>query len=460
MCLLNRIIRRNKGLGLLFILFISWSCSLNNSSEIKGKPVEVKTPVEIQTIGHWKAGGLKLKLLKEVIRQFEFENQDIKVNIKFPEDLYFPEKSDAQFVYSQLIQPTQKWDILLVRNDYNEVTMLTKDPEWPKKYVVDFSQFEIFRKNSVSYITSDDMKKQWHGIVPGHSIDGQSFVLWANKKLAEKIGIQLKPFDITFDEFENYFKAVSDYNKKNNTNIRALEFTGWVSANFALAQQLFASIIGDFDKLKDKSYSREKIKAWEEVLQATEKLSTYKLIDPNWRGMNLETKNYEKLLNEESLFTVNGTWMYNNWQKLDSVKFLNMVPLELPVMKPANTYIGEFSIPWIVPLKAQHKEEAIRYMLYWCRPDIADKWIRYTKSPTGVKSTMVQSIFGFDVYDNFDYTINKKYKGKKFPVESSNSSIFFGEKNATVKTHFEEVLEGSMTANEAMRIIGKQLVKN
>ncbi|MCC7299937.1 MAG: hypothetical protein IT583_02530, partial [Verrucomicrobia bacterium] len=56
---------------------------------------EVRTVAPKSTlrwIGHWKGEGLREKLVREVLDDFTFENQDIEVQLAFAADI-FPERS-------------------------------------------------------------------------------------------------------------------------------------------------------------------------------------------------------------------------------------------------------------------------------------------------------------------------------------------------------------------------------
>jgi hypothetical protein len=222
---------------------------------------------------------------------------------------------------------------------------------------------------------------------------------------------------------------------------------------------LLRDLVGDYDKVRNEDYAEEKINAWEQVLQYFEKIGSYNVIAPNWNEEKWSFYN-EKLINGESLFSVNGTWLYNLMEGIDKINYTKVIPLELPAFKPSSTYMGELSIPWAVPLNAKNREEAIRFMLYWCQPSIADDWIKNTKSPTGIKGSLVQSGFGKDVYENFDYIINKKYNGKKLKANQNGNARLFGEKNRDIPNYFIDVLTGSLTANEAMRKIKSRLVRS
>lgn len=440
------------------VLFFAVSCTQKTSKhEVSGKPIKVAEPVQLNWVGHWQNEGYKEQLLYDMARRFEFENQDVVINIKFPKDAYGG-KNEAEYIIEELKKPASTWDIFRINNEVNGIANIINNPEWPAEYLVDFSQFEQFRNNSQDVVTSEKMKKRWGGIVPGHALDAHSFVLWCNKDVAAKLGIEIKQFDITVDDFELYLKKVNEYNKTNNKTIYGFTFnSGWLPT-YSLGLQLFCSIIGDYNKIIDENYSEEKVKAWEQVLKYLENLTQYKPIDPNWKNIPYES-DYKNILNDECLFVINGTWMYNIWQGLDSINYKKVIPLELPAFNPSKTYLGEVSIPWVVPKNSVHKEEAIRFMLYWCQPEVADEWVRNTKSPSGIKGSLVQSEFGFDYYETFDYTINKKYSGTKIPLNYGNSTFMFGVKNAWIPNYFMEVVSGDMTADAAIRAIRSRLVK-
>ncbi|NJK95974.1 MAG: ABC transporter substrate-binding protein [Bacteroidales bacterium] len=231
-------------------------------------------------------------------------------------------------------------------------------------------------------VLSSEIKNKWGGIVPGHALDGNSFVLWCNQEVAEKIGIKVKQFDISTEDFEGYLKAVKEFNQKNNKQINSIYFNdGWLPT-YALGLQVFSSLVGDYDKLKDPGYKEAKIEAWEKTLKYFERLTDFEPLDPQWSKIQYGS-DYNRILNGECLFMVNGTWMYNIWQDMDSVNYKKMIPLELPGMQPSKTYIGEVSIPWTVPLNAKNREQAVKFMLYWCRPEVADEWVRNTKVRQG-----------------------------------------------------------------------------
>ncbi|NJO68463.1 MAG: hypothetical protein HC830_03585 [Bacteroidetes bacterium] len=92
--------------GCIFILGIAWvllsSCSDNNSrKEISGKPIKLTEPVRVNWVGHWQNEGYKEQLLFDMARRFEFENQDIVLNLKFPAEAY-PGVGDNEFNLAEI----------------------------------------------------------------------------------------------------------------------------------------------------------------------------------------------------------------------------------------------------------------------------------------------------------------------------------------------------------------------
>jgi ABC-type glycerol-3-phosphate transport system substrate-binding protein len=416
------------------------------------------TPVNF--VGHWLGEGKKETLIKELVNEFEFMNQDINVVMKFPEDLYFDRRiANAEFIFNakMVMQEKPEWDIIRFNNERGKVADILKDPEWTKKYLVDFSEIPEFTKYTRPELLSDTVKSFYGGIIPGPFIDGYLWTLWCNTEVARKIGIEVKQFDMTFDDFIGYIKALYEYNKSHNANIIGIyESNNWMTTH-TLADQLFFSEIGNFDELSNYKYSDKKLKAWDKVLHEMERLSPYKPVSSDWSKTTwTETVNYP--IEGKCLFYLNGSWMYNIWLKNDSIRTQDMMPVELPVLKPAPACFGGFFVTWAVLKHAPHRDQAVRLLLSLNRPDVAEKWSRQTKSPTGVKGELSSAVFGFDKFENFRYMIEKKYGQHKMHV-FNNSNFCFGRENERISNYADSVLLAGCPADEAMKIIKRQLRK-
>jgi hypothetical protein len=252
---------------------------------------------------------------------------------------------------------------------------------------------------------------------------------------------------MTFEDLLKYVKAVNEYNKLNNKHIAAIfEDRNWISTE-TLFKRLCYSLLDNYDEVLDTKLTIKKINAIEQGYNACEQLARYKPIILSRMKISWGRDN-DYPLKDSCLFFVNGSWMYNIWTKNDKEAIRKMIPCELPVFKPSDSYIGGYTSNWAVPKNAAHLKEAIQMVLYWCRPDVAEKWARYTKCPSGVKGNLTTSSFGFDAYENFVFSIENKYGGKKVHPVSNN--YLFGDKNFRLPLRVIEVLEGNMTAAEAV----------
>jgi hypothetical protein len=93
----------------IFLIIISFSCnSVNNdSSSNSAKPkVVTKATTQLNFIGHWLYQAKREMLVREFCTEFEFQNQECTVNLKFPEDVYYSRtkaNSEEEFVAQQLL---------------------------------------------------------------------------------------------------------------------------------------------------------------------------------------------------------------------------------------------------------------------------------------------------------------------------------------------------------------------
>jgi ABC-type glycerol-3-phosphate transport system substrate-binding protein len=445
-------------------MFFLAGCSSGVNKTEQKKEVKIisnhQPTEELNIIGHWLYQGKRENLVREMTNEFEFRNQNCKVNLKFPEEVYYSRdkvNSEEDFVKSQLLSEHPTFDILRINDAVVKIGIVMHDPDWAKKYLVDFSQFPEFINNTIPELVNDSAKVKWGGIIPGPYLEGYNYAIWYNKNLAQKIGINIKQFGMTFDDLVGYIKALNNYNKSQNTIIVPIHDNGdWSTIN-VLALRLFISELDDLkDFLKD-SYDNKKLNAYYKTLKALEVLAQNNTYSKT-RKQNVFEKTVDFPLNEKCLFYVNASWMYNYWEKVDKVKVNDMVPAELPVFKPNDTYFGGYSIMWAVPKNAPHKDEAIKFMLYMNTPDVAEKWTRYTKCPTGIKGNITSVTFGQDQFEDFTYTINKKYGAHKLSFNYLDyDNIVVGISKKNVNVHINDVATGVMTADEAMADIRKQL---
>jgi ABC-type glycerol-3-phosphate transport system substrate-binding protein len=206
------------------------------------------------------------------------------------------------------------------------------------------------------------------------------------------MGIEIIQFGMTFEDFlgksSNRF-----YNKSHNTKIIPCRMQRLDNELY----YCFTSFCFEmaFIRMHGGLLYEKKIEAYHKTLEAFQELSKYNAYSRSWREHPfLETLSYP--LTHKSFFYVNASWMYNYWQKIDNGELKDMVPAELPTFKPSDVYFGGYSIMWAVPKNAPHKDMAVKFLLSMTKPDVAEKWTRYTKCPTGLKGTITNVSFGRD----------------------------------------------------------------
>jgi len=448
----------------ILLVFLAYSCSSTakktNSDQSKVKEV-TKVTTQLNFVGHWLYQAKREILVREYCTEYEFINQHCAVNLKFPEDIYYSRSKpncEEEFVSQQLLSDKPQYDILRINDQSISIGLYMKDKNWARKYLVDFSQYPEFMQNSRPELVNEAAKDKWGGIIPGPSLEGYNFSIWYNKKLAKKLGIEVKQIGMTFDDLLQYVKAVDSYNKSNNKNIvPILENGDWNNFNVLMCQ-LYLSELNDLDEALKNSFSERKAKALYRTYKAFEELAKYNPYQKDW-GKNVFMETLKQPLNQECFFFVNASWMYNYWQNINDTLALDMVPNELPVFKPYKYYLGGYSVMWAVPKNAPHRDEAVKFLMNLNKPEVAEKWVRYTKCPSGIKGSVTTVSFGKDHFEDFTYNIDKKYGSNKFSFNFIDNAVMMilGEKNRQVDLHNTDVMTGLMTADEAMADIKKHI---
>lgn len=445
----------------LLTLFLLASCSgkennVNNSKPLANPPA----PTTINFLGHWYGEGKREDLVRNIAREYEFQNQQVCINMKFPEEVFYKREdfySNQKFVAQILTQSHPEWDIIRINGQYSEVVEFIGDPDWPRKYLVDFSEIEEFRNGALPELLTEKSKSAWHGIIPGPFIEGQYWSLFINQKVAKKIGIDIKQFGMTDGDFIGYLKAVDQYNALHpDDKITALQNCSDWSTMCSIGIQLFASSFDDPAEFLNSEFTSKRIDLWGKTLDVAEQMSKYHPLNDNWKE-DTWSNSKGKLLEGKTLFFVNGSWMYNIWQNIDEQNVYDCLPVELPVFKPTKCYPTNYNVSWGVLKNAPHKEEAIKFLLAMNKPETAEMWVRYTKCPSGVKGNLTGVTFGSDQFENFSSHLQDNYRDYTYKMLENSSWLMFGQKYSNSPNYFTEVIEGKMTAHEAIRLIKNEL---
>ena len=147
--------------------------------------------------------------------------------------------------------------------------------------------------------------------------------------------------------------------------------------------------------------------------------------------------------------------MYSHWRGIDPIKMLKIVPVELPVFQPTNYYLGNYETTWGVMKHSPHRDRAIQLLMTWCTPKVAEKWVRYTRNPTGIRGNLAVAEEGTDLFEQFQSNITAKY-GSNINY-SRNTGYLFGIKNRNLSPHLDEAMRalmtGEVTASDAYQQI-------
>ena len=447
-----------KGNLLIYILLatIAFACNSADKKGDKGIGSQSSTSnvkqIEIKMVGQWYGQGDRERLIREFVKEYNFLHQDIKINLKFANEIYNDANGSANrdnWNIKQMTTQQSEYDIIMINNESNPI--IKDEPDWPQKYLVDFSDIEEFRNTTAPGIITDSLKKKWHGIIPGPVIEGFYYAMWCNNNVAKKVGITVKQTGMTFDDFLGYVEAVYKYNKAhpNDYIVPLFEAKDWKVMNNFLNQLYYSKLNNSAEYFKD-NVSEKKLNAWFETLKALERLSAYEPLCPKWDTM-IWNNNYKSMLQDKFLFFPNGSWMFNRWKDVDNGNLKNIMPTEFPVFDKGEVYPGGYQIMWAVPKNAPHKDEAIKVMLAMNSSKVAEKWIRYTKCPTGIKGKLASVSMGVDHFENFTYYIQEKYRNKQ--ITFSASQHIFGYEKRWNSNYAVEVMQRKITPEKAMEEI-------
>ena len=447
MCTLGKNgILRQPFLYLITIFIVLTGCSGNSSNSLKEeqkKNVGVAM-TQIDWMSTWTFRKGKRKLVEDAAREYEILNQNIKINLKFTQELWKNVNSAEQpfqHILSMIQSGKTDWDIVnLDKQTYTNISASLKDDKWTAKYLVNFEEFDWFRESHKSSVINDSKYRQsWGGILPGPLIEGYYHAFWYNKKVAERIGLHIKPMGMTFDDLVGYISKAYEYNKTAAQKVILLLEATPSKIKTDLLNSLIISALGNIDTSKiDRVHN---LAALKRALLAMEKLARYKPLDM----VTSINKDVDPLLDEKALFGIFPSTTYNIWEATDKEKIKNVVPVELPVFEtPGIFYIGSYQSVWAVFKNAPHREEAIRLIRFMCSNDIAERWVSNTKNPTALNVRIDASAFGQDEIEKFNKEIERKYQGKL--TIYNISKILFGSQSS-VTIDGLPILRGDISAD-------------
>lgn len=460
-------------LGLLLFLSSVLSCKKAPRNNIKNKKQAIskakttpKTPKTLlRWMGHWLHEDKREVLVRERAKEFEFTHPNVEVKLRWPQQIMGvrDKKKTAVFIANMIRKNKLTWDIVWMDHMiYAYTAQELKDPNWGQKHLVNFMKVPGFNKAHKDFITkSNDYKKYTGGIIVGPYIEGRYFVTWVNKVLAKRIGIQVKPFGMHFKDLLSYVKAVHRYNQKHpKQKIGAFyNSKNWTTVEF-LFQNLARTELLHHKEKPSKGLTKNKKTALLKTLKAFETLGNYRPLIPDHHKLNwFASRHYP--LERKSLFYFSGTYMYNHWRglKKHKAKMKDMMPAELPRFQPTHFALGKYVPTWAVLKNAKNRKAAVQLLMTWATPSTAERWVDYTKNPTGLRGHLASPEQGKDPLERFQATMTQKYGGS-LDYSANNAGYLLGKDNAQLqfplKKELIALLEGKTTANKAFQRIVKQ----
>jgi len=448
----------SKSLRLLSVLAMMCcvlSCTSEKTTQQVGSTLTQQQPHKmVRWFGQWYGEGKKETLVREMSREFAFLNQDLNVDLKFAyqvvgiDSFADPFRKVADSLARWVREDRWPYDLVLCDKwFYADVATALNDPDWGKEYLVDFSKEKWYTDAHKKYVLDvDEYKNNFGGIAPGAFIEGSWNLLFTSSVVEKELGLKVKDYDMTIDDFIEYARVVHAYNQTHTDKITFCA-TNYVSME-TIINQLVLSELG----ATGNASVTDKIDALEKVYRKLEVLAQYK---PDFQYHTYA--NDRELKHDKTLFHLHSSWVTMFWQRSNPEGEKLMRPCEIPSMtgKTAYAYSGTYNCIFVVPKKAKNRDEAIRLMKFICSLDIAEKWENYSKCPTGLKSRISVTEFGSDNFSLFSQHVTRKFDNRL--QDRTLSGIFFGNSQRSVNFNALNVLHGEISASQAVGNIRRQL---
>ncbi|MFA9389649.1 MAG: hypothetical protein ACERKD_07570 [Prolixibacteraceae bacterium] len=420
---------------------------------------QVKT---LKVLPQWEGQGAKEELFKAYVREFEFLNQDINIElVNWDNENYNNIGNNGKnIIYENIKINKPIIDVVLMGRHYEEVAKLTGDPSWQFKYMVNFADNDYFIKNTRLQILKNTTNLEYGSHFPGPFIEGQYYTLWCNTNLADKIGMEIKKTEMTADDFMSYIKAVNDYNQRNpgDVIIAMNQYNNW-NWSYIWSFHLFLSALQNNKLGLTKGFHPDKYYAWIKTMHYLEELGANNIYARNDECLRYSEKNSYFIEQENSLFMAQGSWMFNVWEGIYGDKASHFVPVEFPVFQPMNTYPCDYEPVWGVFNHSENKEEGIRFLNGFFKSSFAEDWTKITKTPTGIKTPMSELFLGQHPVEFFSEYIMNRYSEQFYKIgytQFENDVMgFFTDSLLLV----QPILDGKVNAAEAQKWINAHLSK-
>ena len=413
---------------------------------------------ELNWVAHWLGEEKREQLVKEVAKEFRFLFPDIELNIKYAKTLPNDGKNykwkSAYHIAGMINSGEITEDVIyLDAIVYAHVAELLGDPHWGAKHLVDVSDRPWFQQSQKDFIlNSSYYREQTGGLFVGPYIEGFYTFLWQNQETAGRIGVEIKDRRMTLDDFLSYAEQLAEYNQEHDTAIPLIKLCGWNRLDI-LFEYLFKSLCDDPHFAIEVKYHPQKERLFLETLLVFEKLSIFQpTINHDFTSLKIDDW-IREFLDGDGLFIVAGSYMYSHFLGVYPEKYENAIPVEPPIIKYSNGIVGDFIPTFAVMKNSRNKEAALNLLKLWSEPKIADRWVAYTKNPTGLRGHLQTpaSDAEVDVYNRYILDMTRDYSHLPMRYHRALTYIF-GDKNPVtpneLRANLAEILLGKITAQE------------
>ena len=413
-------------------------------------PIVVSTAqprTALRWMGHWLGEDQRETLVREMAREFAFLHPDIDVVLRFPAEI-MGERSKrltADLIVEQIAKERPEWDVVWIDDViYQHVADRLGDPSWGGKHLVDFRTVPGFAEAHKPFILQDPTyAAQTGGILVGPYIEGQYIVLWQNRELASRLGLGTLPGQPHWSDLIALAEQLRAARLAGRTDAWLLtESKDWLTTQY-LFQSLVSSRFPDVAHAQSSDPDPAKRAAVREAVLAFAELGRHEPLRPGHREtLWIDTRRLP--LDDQSLCFVAGTWMYSHWRGLDAARMARMVPLRLPGFAPVDHAIGGYIPTWGVLAKAPGREAGIALLRHWCSADVAERWVAYTKNPTGLRGDLANVALSKDPFDRFMIAMERS-TGSRIG-RASSPAYALGTAGENQSDAFHEVLRGLLAA--------------
>lgn len=380
-------------------LFVAWAAVGHVAAE--------ENRVKLRWMGHWKGEGGREKLVHEVRDEFQFLHPDIDLEFTFAKD-FFQKKNQtvaAAYIAEMIRSGELEWDVIwLDPLIYGLVAKQLGDRNWGRKHLVDFFEVPGFKKTQKAFLFNDKALQQFTGdILTGSYIEGFFFSVWYNKLLADQLGLEIREEGMTAEELLGYVKAVHTHNQTAKEPVSAFLNVDYSGTLQRLYLSLLFSAIGS--NVPDAG-AYDRTDAFFVQLEEFNPLGDHTMFT-NWT----DAAHY-MLEDNRALFYFGATWRYSTFESACPEKLGNLRLAQIPSFDGKGRAVGGYIPSWAVLKNAPGREAGIELMRFWSRPPIAQKWVRYTKCPTGLRGDLYDSTFGQDIHAGYQ----RKLRRNKQPL--------------------------------------------